>query len=90
MHYCQSLKFAQRPDYSFLRKLFTDLMDKLGYERDYEFDWCKLEHSAKLQNGTLSLSVRNKYTDLQGPYLTLFSGDIDNLHIDNVKIKVEK
>lgn len=31
MHYCRSLKFTDRPDYTFLRKLFTDLMDKLGY-----------------------------------------------------------
>jgi hypothetical protein len=31
MHYCRSLKFTDRPDYTFLKKLFSDLMDKLGY-----------------------------------------------------------
>jgi hypothetical protein len=48
MHYCRSLKFADRPDYKFLKKLFTDLMDKLGYQRDYIYDWCKLKHTTKL------------------------------------------
>lgn len=50
MHYVRTLKFADRPDYSFIRKLFTDLMDKLGYEKDYVYDWCLLKHSVKLEN----------------------------------------
>ena len=47
MHYVRSLKFADRPDYIFLRKLFSDLMDKLGLKKDYIFDWCKLKHTVK-------------------------------------------
>ena len=39
MHYCRNLQFEQRPDYSYLRKLFKDLFYKLGYEYDYIFDW---------------------------------------------------
>lgn len=29
-HYCHSLTFDQRPDYSFLRRLFRDLFDREG------------------------------------------------------------
>jgi hypothetical protein len=39
MNYCRNLKFEDRPDYSYLRKLFKDLFYKLGYEYDYVFDW---------------------------------------------------
>ena len=39
MEYCRSLKFEDRPDAQFLRKLFKDLFYRLGYEHDYIFDW---------------------------------------------------
>ena len=39
MKYCRTLKFEDRPDYSYLRKLFKDLFYKQGYEYDYIFDW---------------------------------------------------
>ena len=39
MNYCRSLKFEDRPDYGYLRKLFKDLFYKMGYEYDYVFDW---------------------------------------------------
>lgn len=37
--YCRSLKFEDKPDYSYLRKLFKDLFFKEGYQCDYVFDW---------------------------------------------------
>ena len=39
MNYCRALRFEDKPDYSYLRKLFRDLFTKEGYETDYVFDW---------------------------------------------------
>ncbi|KAG2657808.1 casein kinase 1-like protein 4 isoform X3 [Panicum virgatum] len=54
-HYCHSLTFDQRPDYSFLRRLFRDLFDREGYQFDYVYDWtllkCKQSQKAKAQQG---------------------------------------
>jgi serine/threonine protein kinase len=54
-HYCHSLTFDQRPDYSFLRRLFRDLFDLEGYQFDYVYDWtllkCKQSQKAKAQQG---------------------------------------
>lgn len=33
------MKFEDRPDAQFLRKLYKDLFYRLGYEHDYIFDW---------------------------------------------------
>lgn len=38
-HYCRSLRFEDRPDYSYLKKLFRDLFIRQGYQFDYIFDW---------------------------------------------------
>ncbi|KAK0054559.1 casein kinase I isoform gamma-3-like isoform X9, partial [Biomphalaria pfeifferi] len=39
LRYVRKLDFFETPDYDYLRKLFIDLMDKMTYERDWQFDW---------------------------------------------------
>lgn len=39
LKYCRSLRFDERPDYSYLRQLFRDLFVRSGYENDSVFDW---------------------------------------------------
>lgn len=47
MHYCRSLRFEDRPDYGYLRKLFRELMIKQNLEYNYMFDWITLEDIKK-------------------------------------------
>jgi casein kinase I family protein HRR25 len=39
LNYCRSLRFDDKPDYSYLRKLFRDLFVREGFQYDYLFDW---------------------------------------------------
>ncbi len=39
LSYCRGLKFEEKPDYTYLRKLFKDLMARNGLEWDYQYDW---------------------------------------------------
>ena len=39
LRYVRRLDFFEKPDYDYLRKLFTDLFDRNGYMFDYEYDW---------------------------------------------------
>ncbi|KAL1200041.1 Casein kinase 1-like protein 11 [Cardamine amara subsp. amara] len=38
-HYCRSLRFEDKPDYTYLKRLFRDLFTREGYQLDYVFDW---------------------------------------------------
>lgn len=39
LSYCRSMKFEEKPDIAYLRKLFKDLFDTMGLEYDFVFDW---------------------------------------------------
>nr|CAD1830914.1 unnamed protein product [Ananas comosus var. bracteatus] len=42
--YCRSLRFEDKPDYSYLKRLFRDLFIREGYQFDYVFDWTILKY----------------------------------------------
>mmetsp|Transcript_84791 Transcript_84791/g.133951 ORF Transcript_84791/g.133951 Transcript_84791/m.133951 type:complete len:444 (-) Transcript_84791:90-1421(-) len=39
MNYCRALRFEDRPDYAYLRRLFKDLFKREGFSPDVVFDW---------------------------------------------------
>ncbi|KVH92983.1 Protein kinase, ATP binding site-containing protein [Cynara cardunculus var. scolymus] len=43
-HYCRSLKFEDKPDYAYLKKIFRDLFIREGFQFDYIFDWTILKY----------------------------------------------
>lgn len=45
------MKFEEKPDYGYIRKLFKDVMKKNGYEYDYVYDWDlrKQGHTAQVE-----------------------------------------
>lgn len=50
--YCRSLRFEDRPDYAYLKRLFKELFYRKGFQYDNMFDWTVLnlqqERAAKL------------------------------------------
>jgi len=49
LNYCKALKFEDRPDYSYLKRMLKDLFVKQGFEYDYVFDWELLNYSASMR-----------------------------------------
>lgn len=39
LNYCRSLRFDDKPDYSYLRRLFRDLFYREGFHPDFVYDW---------------------------------------------------
>ncbi|KAG0486842.1 hypothetical protein HPP92_008937 [Vanilla planifolia] len=43
-HYCRSLRFDDKPDYAYLKRIFRDLFIREGFQFDYMFDWTILQY----------------------------------------------
>eukprot|EP00243_Klebsormidium_subtile_P009711 TRINITY_DN493_c0_g1_i2.p1 TRINITY_DN493_c0_g1~~TRINITY_DN493_c0_g1_i2.p1 ORF type:complete len:449 (-),score=89.45 TRINITY_DN493_c0_g1_i2:311-1657(-) len=43
-HFCRRLRFDDKPDYAYLKRLFRDLFIREGYQFDYVFDWTILKY----------------------------------------------
>eukprot|EP00455_Lapot_gusevi_P032592 TRINITY_DN3552_c0_g2_i1.p1 TRINITY_DN3552_c0_g2~~TRINITY_DN3552_c0_g2_i1.p1 ORF type:complete len:549 (+),score=87.84 TRINITY_DN3552_c0_g2_i1:153-1799(+) len=56
LNYCRSLRFDDKPDYAYLKRLFRDLFYREGYETDYLYDWTLLNYAEKVPSPT-SLAV---------------------------------
>eukprot|EP01061_Rhynchopus_euleeides_P024689 TRINITY_DN397_c0_g1_i6.p1 TRINITY_DN397_c0_g1~~TRINITY_DN397_c0_g1_i6.p1 ORF type:complete len:343 (+),score=125.62 TRINITY_DN397_c0_g1_i6:78-1031(+) len=52
LNYTRSLRFEDKPDYQYLRKLLRDLFIKEGYMMDYVFDWTTAKRSNESQSGS--------------------------------------
>lgn len=43
LNYCRSMRFDEKPDYSYLRQLLRNLFHRQGFTYDYVFDWNMLK-----------------------------------------------
>ena len=47
LNYCRALRFEDRPDYAYLKRMFKDLFFRENYQYDFIFDWTVLNFSSK-------------------------------------------
>ncbi|KAI4369452.1 hypothetical protein MLD38_017889 [Melastoma candidum] len=59
-HYCRSLRFEDKPDYGYLKRLFRDLFIREGYQFDYVFDWTILKYPQISSNSKSRPSGKDK------------------------------
>ncbi|XP_019191877.1 PREDICTED: casein kinase 1-like protein 1 isoform X2 [Ipomoea nil] len=53
-HYCRSLRFEDKPDYAYLKRIFRDLFIREGFQFDYVFDWTILKYQQSQISATPS------------------------------------
>ena len=75
MNYCRSLRFEDKPDYGYLRKMFKELFLRENYEWDFVYDWCLPISGQKIHeysNGKVIVKVNtNPLQQSSNPPITL-------------------
>jgi casein kinase I family protein HRR25 len=75
LNYCRSLRFDDKPDYSYLRKLFRDLFVREGFQYDYVFDWSVQPNSAKQQQQAREQQEQQQHMDVMGGRRRIYQGE---------------
>ncbi|XP_048197673.1 casein kinase I isoform X1 [Perognathus longimembris pacificus] len=68
LRYVRRLDFFEKPDYDYLRKLFTDLFDRSGYVFDYEYDWAGKPLPTPIGTVHTDLPAQSQHRDKAQPH----------------------
>ncbi|KAF3393482.1 Casein kinase I [Talaromyces pinophilus] len=60
LNYTRSLRFDDKPDYSYLRKIFRDLFVRESFQYDYVFDWTVYKYQ---KNAAMIVDANNPKKD---------------------------
>ena len=72
MNYVKSLKFEEKPNYKYLRKLFLSVLDKMNDKYDLKFSWIKNKNIKKQNNILSAMSALNSYRRKNSPFCNIF------------------
>ena len=71
MNYVKSLKFEEKPNYIYLRKLFLSVLDKMNDKYDLKFSWIKSKNIKKQNNNLSTMSSLNSYRRKSSPFYNI-------------------
>jgi serine/threonine protein kinase len=60
LNYTRSLRFDDKPDYSYLRRIMRELFYRKGYQNDYVFDWTIVNYQSDYQREMKMLEEEKK------------------------------
>ena len=71
MNYVKSLKFEEKPNYIYLRKLFLSVLDGMNDKYDLKFSWIKGKNIKKQNNNLSTMSSLNSYRRKSSPFYNI-------------------
>jgi len=75
LNYCRSLRFEDRPDYAYLRRLLKDPFFREGYQHDFLFDWTILNHQSQSESPMRALHESDGHVLAESPKRALHESD---------------
>jgi len=75
MNYVKSLKFEEKPNYIYLRRLFLSILEKMKDKYDLKFSWIKSKknNNDNISNHNSILSSLNNFRRKSSPYYKLLN-----------------
>lgn len=73
LNYTRSLRFDDKPDYSYLRKIFRDLFVRESFQYDYVFDWTVYKYQ---KNAAMIVDANKKDKEAEEQRRTANAGGV--------------
>lgn len=89
MNYCSTLKFQEKPDYKYLRKLFRDLFERVGLCWDHEYDWCNFKAKKQVDTINLTVSIEAKGDEIADINMRQSNKKIDLINESDINLNLE-
>jgi len=67
LNYCRGLKFEEKPDYNYCRKLFKDFMHRSNFENDFIYDWVLKKSGKQVGAGIQGIADNKPVVEQQPP-----------------------
>lgn len=78
LNYCRSLRFDDKPDYSYLRRLFRDLFFRENFQPDFVFDWTTEKPAQLESNVAHEIEEVDEKKKLENPNLAYLKYEKDS------------
>jgi serine/threonine protein kinase len=59
LNYCRSIRFEDKPDYAYLKRLFKELAAKQKFQMDFIFDWNRVRHRKQEESKYSRRNIRH-------------------------------
>uniref|UniRef100_A0A0B7BAI6 non-specific serine/threonine protein kinase n=1 Tax=Arion vulgaris TaxID=1028688 RepID=A0A0B7BAI6_9EUPU len=89
LRYVRKLDFFETPDYNYLRRLFSDLMDKMSYICDCQFDWVGRQVASSNQRGQQAWGDQLRHTYLGDNLANRHGGSVQVVSSTNGELAPE-
>jgi len=67
MNYCRALRFEERPDYAYLKRMLKDLFFRENYQYDFIYDWTILNFNKNNRNEERKKERESHVEDVKAP-----------------------
>jgi len=79
LNYCRSLRFEDKPDYAYLRKMFSDLFVKEKFESDGLWDWVLIRNGEQTPDASNAAAISSPALATGSPALGAVSSTVANM-----------
>ncbi|XP_054168226.1 casein kinase I-like [Oppia nitens] len=83
LSYCRTLRFDEKPDYSYLRQLLRNLFHRQGFTYDYVFDWNMLKFGGNRTHNAIDGTNGDRQLQNQSTGLPQSTPQAANNHIQS-------
>jgi hypothetical protein len=89
LNYCRALRFEDKPDYNYLRRLFKELFSREGFDPDAAFDWVRALEASTMRQEIAAQEAQYKEPNRKRHDL-LLTGNLNDQYLSGRRLQTRQ